>query len=60
MKEHNFERVTDKRTRPGFQRWWCKDCDSIVEFIKKLDTVAVNRLMANKLACLPPVGAKIN
>lgn len=60
MKEHNFVAIKSPRAMPGFQVWHCKDCDSEVMFPTSFDQRYVNRRMANKLACLSPMGIKPN
>ncbi len=60
MKEHNFVAVKHERTLPGFQMWRCNDCETEVMFPTVCDQRYVNRRMANKLACLEPIGIKPN
>jgi hypothetical protein len=56
MREHNFQLCQHRQaTDPTKEFWECKLCDSIVEFPKGMDIRTVNRLMANRMACLEPM-----
>jgi len=56
MREHNFEEIIYKDTPLGMKAWHCKQCDSIRLFPSSYDQALVNRMMANKLLCLDPLG----
>lgn len=60
MSDHNFEPIQHERTPKGFQSWHCKQCDSIVAYPLVYDQRTVNRLMANKMMCVPIITAKPN
>ncbi len=60
MGDHNFVAIPHERTPPGYQSWHCTICDTITAWPKDLDQRIVNRIMANKMMCVPIITAKPN
>lgn len=58
-KEHNFKRrPNDKRAPKGMSVWWCEQCDTEAVFDDRHTKFDVNKMMTNKMPCLPPVNVR--
>lgn len=48
--------INHPRNKPGHNVWRCDKCDSEAVFMKKYTQADVNRIIGEKLPCVPPVG----
>ena len=59
MRSHNFRRMSFKCKDQSRSRFYCKNCDSVVEYPKIYSEADVNRILnSGKLKCFEPLKYK--